>query len=597
MSTQPSSSAELAWYAQILNLIVFTWQRLLCAGSNLRRRLFLRRLTAYPILRLEGDLLERTPDAPWYYAFLPMYTAPLSLEAIDAALQRIAGDPDVAGVLFQCTDCTPSLAQAQSLRSLLNRFRAADRRLCPASPPKRIVFHLEQVTAPLYVAAAGADLIALTPLTEWDVKGLAATPLFFKDALAQVGIAFDVVRVAPWKTAADMFAADGLSDAAREQYNWLFDSLYTALVAGIASGRGLTPATVRTLIDRAPLAASDAQAAGLIDAVAYADELPALLGIEDERRYPQLYSRMRKRLYRHARRPSPGTVGVISLTGAIMTGASREFPVPLPLIGEDTLGSSSAQQQIRAARRDDSLDAVVVHVDSPGGSALASDLIWRELSLLAAEKPVVVYMGDVAASGGYYIATPAHKIVAQAATLTGSIGVILAKPVAAEALDKAHIRWETLRRGEHADLYASVTPWTEDARAAVAASMDAVYRTFKERVVAGRGIDLAALDDLAGGRVWTGEQALAHGLVDALGDFHTAVELACRAAGLPADGSVRVEAVATGRWQPALPQAPEQAELARWQTLARFLTGGELARLLQRERLWLLADGLPKQKQ
>jgi protease-4 len=280
-----------------------------------------------------------------------------------------------------------------------------------------------------------------------------------------------------------------------------------------------------------------------------------------------------------------------------MTGASREFPVPLPLIGEDTLGSSSAQQQIRAARRDDSLDAVVVHVDSPGGSALASDLIWRELSLLAAEKPVVVYMGDVAASGGYYIATPAHKIVAQAATLTGSIGVILAKPVAAEALDKAHIRWETLRRGEHADLYASVTPWTEDARAAVAASMDAVYRTFKERVVAGRKIDMAALDDLAGGRVWTGEQALAHGLVDALGDFHTAVELACQEAGLPADGSVRVEAVAEpGRWQPALPQAPEQAELARWQTLARFVAGGALARRLQRERLWLLADGLPKQE-
>ncbi len=584
MSTHSISSTELPWYARLLAFIRFTWQRLMCAASNLRRRLFLRRLTAYPILRLEGELLERTPDVPWYYAFLPIYTAPLSLEAIDDALQRIAGD------------CTPSLAQAQSLRSLLDRFRATDRRRCPASPPKRIVFHLEQVTAPLYVAAAGADLIALTSLTEWDVKGLAATPLFFKDALAQVGIAFDVVRVAPWKTAADMFAADGLSDAARAQYDWLFDSLYAALVDGIASGRKLAPEQVRALIDRAPLAAPDAQAAGLIDAVAYADELPALLGLDDERRYPQPYNRVRKRLYRHAQRPSPGTIGVISLTGAIMTGASREFPVPLPLIGDDTLGSSSAQQQIRAARRDDSLDAVVVHVDSPGGSALASDLIWRELSLLAAEKPVVVYMGDVAASGGYYIATPAHKIVAQAATLTGSIGVILAKPVAAEALDKARIRWETLRRGEHADLYESVTPWTEEARAAVTASMDAVYRTFKERVVAGRGIDPAALDDLAGGRVWTGEQALAHGLIDALGDFNTAVELACQEADLPTDGSVRVEAVGAGRWQPAMPQAPEQAEFARWQALAQFVAGGELTRLLQREHLWLIADGLPRER-
>jgi protease-4 len=288
-------------------------------------------------------------------------------------------------------------------------------------------------------------------------------------------------------------------------------------------------------------------------------------------------------------------VGVVSLTGAIMTGESREFPLPLPLIGEDTLGSSSAQQLIRAARNDDGLDAVVVHVDSPGGSALASDLIWRELSLLADEKPVVVYMGDVAASGGYYIAAPAAKIVAQRATLTGSIGVILAKPVAVEALDKAHIRWETLRRGEHADLYTSFAPWEESARATVTASMDAVYRTFKERVVAGRGLDMAALDELAGGRVWTGEQALAHGLVDALGDFNTAVEFACQEADLPTDGSVRVESVTEpGRWLSALPAPPAAADAARWQALAQFVAGGELARLFQREQIWLLADGLPK---
>ena len=564
---------------------------------NLRRRLFLRRLTAYPMILLEGDLVERAPDAPWYYTWLPIYSTPLSLEEIDEALQRIAGDPDVLGVLFHCTDCSPSLAQAQSLRQLLDRFRATDQKLYPTNTPKSIVFHLEELTAPLYVAAAGADLVTLTPLTEWNVTGLAATPLFFKEALAQVGVEFDVVRVAPWKTAADMFAADGLSDAARAQYDWLFDSLYAALVDAIAGGRELEPARVRELIDQAPLSAQAAREAGLIDEVTYADELPALLGIEDERRHPQLYGRARKLLYRRARRPSSGTIGVVSLTGAIMAGESREFPLPLPLIGEDTLGSSSAQQLIRAARNDDSLDAVVVHVDSPGGSALASDLIWRELDLLAREKPVVVYMGDVAASGGYYIAAPAAKIVAQRSTLTGSIGVILAKPVAVEALDKARIRWETLRRGEHADLYTSFAPWEEGARAAVTASMDAVYRTFKERVVAGRGIDRAALEELAGGRVWTGEQALAHGLVDALGDLNTAVELACQEADLPADGSVRVEAVAApGRWLPALPGAPAAAELVQWQTLAQFVVGGELTRLLQREQLWLLADGLPKLK-
>lgn len=600
MSDQPSSVTRPSWFARFLDFIGFigfTWRCLGCALFNLRRRIFLRRLTAYPVILLEGDLVERAPDAPWYYTWLPIYSTPLSLEEIDKALQHIAGDPDVLGVLFHCTDCSPSLAQAQSLRQLLDRFRATDQKVYPTNTPKSIVFHLEELTAPLYVAAAGADLVTLTPLTEWTVTGLAATPLFFKEALAQVGVEFDVVRVAPWKTAADMFAADGLSDAARAQYDWLFDSLYAALVDAIAGGRELEPARVRELIDQAPLSAQAAREAGLIDEVTYADELPALLGIEDERRHPQLYGRARKLLYRRARRPSSGTIGVVSLTGAIMAGESREFPLPLPLIGEDTLGSSSAQQLIRAARNDDSLDAVVVHVDSPGGSALASDLIWRELDLLAREKPVVVYMGDVAASGGYYIAAPAAKIVAQRSTLTGSIGVILAKPVAVEALDKARIRWETLRRGEHADLYTSFAPWEEGARAAVTASMDAVYRTFKERVVAGRGIDRAALEELAGGRVWTGEQALAHGLVDALGDLNTAVELACQEADLPADGSVRVEAVAApGRWLPALPGAPAAAELAQWQTLAQFVAGGELTRLLQREQLWLLADGLPKLK-
>jgi protease-4 len=186
--------------------------------------------------------------------------------------------------------------------------------------------------------------------------------------------------------------------------------------------------------------------------------------------------------------------------------------------------------------------------------------------------------------------------VAQRSTLTGSIGVIMVKPVAVDALDKARIRWETLRRGKHADLYTSFTPWGGAERAAVTASMDAVYQTFKERVTDGRGLDMAAVDNLAGGRVWTGEQALAHGLVDALGDFNTAVEVACQEAGLPTDGSVRVEQVsAPGRWLTALPGAPASADLAQWQALAQFVVGGELTRLLQREHLWLLADGLPKQ--
>ena len=226
-----------------------------------------------------------------------------------------------------------------------------------------------------------------------------------------------------------------------------------------------------------------------------------------------------------------------------MTGPSRSSPVPLPLFGDETLGSTTAQQMIRRAAKDDSLAAVVVHVDSPGGSALASDLIWRELAQLDRKKPVIVYMGDVAASGGYYIAAPGRKIVAQRATMTGSIGVIMAKAVTAGTYEKLDAGWDTVQRGRHADLYSGLTVWEGDKRAVVQSNLDHVYHEFKQRVADGRHIPIEQLDDLAGGRVWTGEQALAHGLVDTLGDFDVAVEAACIAAGLPTDGSVATVAV------------------------------------------------------
>ena len=232
-----------------------------------------------------------------------------------------------------------------------------------------------------------------------------------------------------------------------------------------------------------------------------------------------------------------------------MTGPSRTSPVPLPLFGDETLGSTTAQQMIRRAAKDDSLAAVVVHVDSPGGSALASDLIWRELAQLDRKKPVVIYMGDVAASGGYYIAAPGRKIVAQGATLTGSIGVIMAKPVAAGAYAKLDAGWDTVQRGRNADLYSSLSAWEGDQRGVVERNLQHVYDEFKQRVAEGRHMDAEQLDTLAGGRVWTGEQALANGLVDQLGDFDVALEAACTAAGLPTDGSV--ETVAVGRAGPA----------------------------------------------
>ena len=548
----PPTVASESWWARGAGALDFAWQYLACGVLNLRRRLFKRRLPDYVVIELDTDILEREPEVPWYYTFLPIYDPPLSLEFIGDALRRVAADPDVKGVTFLFKGATLSLAQAQSLSGLYERFRAWDRAFHASTPgftPKRIVVYMEEVTAATFVAACGADRITLPPLAEWDVTGLLATPTFFKDLLTRLGLEFEVVRVAPWKTAADSLLYDGLTDAARDQYNWLFDSLFGTIVKAIAQGRNLSEQTVRDLVDQAPLPATVAQKAGLVDQVAYEDELPAWLGQAEQPARCKAYARVRGLLRRQPQHSAAFDIGVISLRGAIMPGDSRSFPIPLPIIGDETLGSNTAQQMIRRARQDDSLGAVILHVDSPGGSALASDLIWRELVLLGMEKPLIVYMGDVAASGGYYIAAASCKIVAQPATITGSIGVIMTKPVMTGAFDKFGVGWDTVQRGAHADLYSSLAPWDGDARHTVEESLDHYYREFKQRVADGRHLPLDTLDDLAGGRVWTGEQALARGLVDHLGDFATAVELACVEAGLPTDGRVRVVPISPpGRW-------------------------------------------------
>jgi protease IV len=314
------------------------------------------------------------------------------------------------------------------------------------------------------------------------------------------------------------------------------------------------------------------------------------------------YGKIHKLLYRHPRRRAGQSIGVITLSGAIMPGSSRSFPIPLPLLGDETIGSHSAQQLIRAARSDDSLAAVILHVDSPGGSALASDLIWRELSLLNQAKPLVVYMGNVAASGGYYIAAPGRKIVAQRATLTGSIGVITSKPVLQASYAKINAQRELIQRGEHADLYDDGSRWDAESRAKVVESVQQVYQTFKQRVAAGRGLPSAELDAICNGRVWTGAQAFEHKLVDVLGDFHCAVELTCALAELPCDGSVTTITVTPPKEH--LLAEPLQAvrallglELAQQVgQLARAVLSGEWTSLFTHEHCWLIAPTLPRVK-
>jgi protease-4 len=516
------------------------WRRMVCALANLRRRLFHKQLPDYVVLVLNQELSERPPFRPWWYHYVPGMQPPLSMADLSDALQRIAGDPDLKGLVLLLKSAPGTLAQAQNLAALFDRFHTWDRQFNPDAPAKRIIVHLEMVSRTSYVVACAADQIVITPLTTWDVLGLHTTPTFWKATLARAGIQMEVVKVAPWKTAFDTFSEPGMSPEYQAQIEWLYDSLFAEIVDAIHKGRRLSVETVHTLIDGAPWNAEAARQTGLVDAIAYEDELPCLLGAAEQPARFKFYADVRGLLFRRVRPRHPQKVGVISLSGAIMPGRSRSFPIPLPLFGEEMLGHLTAQQQIRHARKDDSLAAVVVYVDSRGGSSLASDLIWRELKLLSAEKPTVVYMGNIAGSGGYYISLPGREIIAQRATLTGSIGVITAKPVLQETYAKLDARRYAIRRGEHADLYSDDRPWTASQRAKVEESVRDNYAEFKRRVAEDRHLPYDELDPICSGKVWTGVQALEHGLVDALGDFPVAVERACQLADLPTDGSVRV---------------------------------------------------------
>lgn len=557
-------------------------------------------LPDYVVITLQGDLRERDPERPWYVDFLPGYHPPQTLESLQRALDRIADDPDVRGVVLFFKDASISLAQAQSLADLFERFRRRSLERNGQRQAQRIIAFIEQGSSGALMAASVADQVIMAPLADWNVLGLRAAPLFLRTALARLGVEMEVVRVAPWKTAADPFLFDRLTNEARAQYEWLLDSLYHDLVEQIARGRRLAPEQVQALIDRAPLTSQEALETGLIDALAYEDELPTLLGEKAKPARLKAYRRVQALLYWRPRPPAEGVIGVITLSGSILPGESRSFPVPLPLVGEETIGSATAQQLIRAARQNKALDAVIVCIDSPGGSALASDLIWRELKLLNAEKPVIVYMGDVAASGGYYIAAPGRKIVAQRATLTGSIGVIFAKLNLSNAFAKIGVHRDEVKRGAHADIFGDTTRWQGDRMERIERTLQHIYTQFQARVIEGRGLEPERIESLAGGRVWTGAQALAHGLVDELGDFQRAVEIATSEAGLAdARRMALVPITAPRRWLPPAPLETAQRligrrRLPRVADLAALLADRELQALLEQGAFWLIEPDLPR---
>ncbi len=454
--------------------------------------------------------------------------------SVVGALRKAKVDDRVTAVVLAPSPGLSSWAAMQEIRDAVADYRESG---------KPIVGYLEFGLAPAYYLASACDEVVMTPSSPLILLGVAAYELFLRGALDKIGLEADMVAAGDYKTAINQYTETTFTPEHREATDALVRDMYEQLADGIAEGRGMTPARVRALIDEGPFVSADAVRHGLVDELAYEDELLARLAPDDDEP-----STIDAAAYRRVSARSLGLGGgpriaVVYAEGPILMGSAGGS---LPGMAQ-IVGSRSTSRAVRQAREDDSIEAIVLRVNSPGGDATASDIIWRELVLARDEKPLVASMSGVAASGGYYIAAPAHAIVAQPGTVTGSIGVFGGKFAARGALEKLGIGMEGVTYGANADLLSPVDRFSDAGRASMQAQLDDTYERFLQVVADGRKMSRDAVDAVGQGRVWTGRQALERGLVDELGGLRHAVELAKAEAGIDADRDVTLVAYPAAR--------------------------------------------------
>jgi protease-4 len=441
-------------------------------------------------------------------------------------MRKAERDDRLAGVLLRIRGVEVGWAKAQEIRDAIASLSAAGRKTVAYVEHQSFSSNVE------YFIASAADELVLSPAARIPVTGLAAEYLFLGGFWELFGVDLEVERIGKYKTFADTFTRKEISEAHREMANSLLDSIDAQFVAGIAKSRGLDEGFVRTAIDTAAMTPSEMQALDLIDGVAFESEAARRIGpgeLVDEADY---------------RRVAPASVGFAPVarfalvygSGAVVTGkgtASRS--------GAPVLASETVSRALRDAAEDDEIAGIVFRIDSPGGSALASDVVWQATRSASEHgKPLIVSFSDVAASGGYYVATGADSIVASPGTITGSIGVVVLRPVLRGLLEKLDIGFASLTRGAHADIASSLQPLSDGSRERLATEVQSIYDLFVERVATGRKLSPERVNELGQGRVWTGEQARASGLVDELGGLRAATRLAKEAAGIAADADVEL---------------------------------------------------------
>ena len=475
------------------------------------------------VLRVSGDLQETEPGG----VIGQFFEGQPTVRSLVDALRKAKVDDRVSSVVIRPTGTAALWGKVEEVRDAILDFKTSR---------KPIIAYMEFGGEQEYFLATACDKVFLMPASSLDLTGLASYELFLRGMLDKVGAYPDALHVGDYKTASNVYTEHTYTPAHREMAASLNTDLYEQLVRGVADGRHKSEAEVRTLIDHGPFLPEDAVRAGLVDDVAYEDELDDKVQLTTSGEVHFL----EQSEYRSISTTSVGLdrgqrIAVIYAVGLISSGQSSYDAPQGQVAGSDTL-----IEYLRKARADRTIKAIVLRIDSPGGSAIASDVIWREVMLTRNVKPVIASMSDVAASGGYYIAMSANTIVAQPATLTGSIGVVMVKFAIDGTLKKLGLNMEHVQQGRYADLYSPVRPFTPEEKAKVEEQMQATYDGFVEKAAAGRNTTPEKIDAIGQGRVWTGRQAKALGLVDELGGLERAVAIAKERAKIPQDAGVEL---------------------------------------------------------
>lgn len=482
------------------------------------------------VLSISGDLPDYVPEEPLAKAFGVSQSQ--SFTSLLTQIRKAKVDSRIGGVLLDINFPDIGWGKADELRDAIADLRTSG---------KPVYAYMELGMNRDYYIASAAEKIFLPPPGSLYVNGFAAEAMFYKGSLDKLGVETDVIQIGPkYKNAPDQYTRTDMSEGQQEVVNALLDEYYSRFTNAIATSRKKSVEDVKTMIDTAPYTAAQAKSQGLIDDAIYREqvdaELKSRLGYGEDTKLRTISGSKYREIPSDSLGLNKGEkVAVIYASGAINSGRSSNSMFGGQMVGSDTIVSA-----VNDAANDTSVKAIVLRVDSGGGSALASDLMWYALENAKAKKPVVVSMSDVAASGGYYIAAGAHKIVAEPSTVTGSIGMFMGKPVIKGLYTWLGVNNQYTMRGKNAGIFRETEKWTPEERAKMVEQANAVYYdNFIPKVAKGRNKSVEDANSLGQGRVWTGTQAKANGLIDEFGGLEKAIDIAKELAELPAEKDVR----------------------------------------------------------